>query len=177
MTKKPCKFSLTSYSAFERCSTDSIRTRGSDSCKSHRALQTIKNPLCSNVFFVLLVIGNRTSDLVGFNYSDDEKTKYSYLEIISNLGLLRDSGCPLSLDVYKDSFFMLYFKTTFEIDKFRDDSRTFQTPINPHSPATLYLRFKRPLQKVLRVTILYRVHRQFQLTSSREAFLSHTLDQ
>ena len=127
----------------------------------------------------VFVSGNRTSELVGFNYENDEKYRMSYLETISNMGLLRESGCPLNLEEYKNKFFFLFFKTTFEVDRYSAtaESRITQESINPSSPAVLYLRFSSPLRKVLRCTIFFRVSRQLQISSDRETFLSHSLEQ
>ena len=119
------------------------------------------------------------SDLVGYSYIDDEHTRMSYLEHITSLGLLREDGCNLPLNVHLKSFFMLHFKCSFELGDFSPVARdrVFLTPVNPSSPTLLYIKFKAPLKNVLRLTVLYRVHRQLQIDSSRMGFLSHSLEQ
>ena len=83
------------------------------------------------------------------------------------------------MDVWLKSAFMLNFKTSFELDRFSQSAneRIFQSPLTANGPTSIYVRFAAPLTEVLRMTVVYRCPRQVQLDSTRDCFLSHTIDQ
>ena len=102
----------------------------------------------------------------------------SFYYFQESLGLLRDSGSPISMDVWLSSAFLLNFKTSFETDRF-DLARdlVYQSPITNQGTTSIYVRFESPLEQVLRMTVISRCPRQAQIDVSRDAFLSHTIDQ
>ena len=119
------------------------------------------------------------SDIQGYNFLDRDHQEMSYYVFLDALGLFRSEGSPISQNTWLESQFMLPFKTTFETDRFSSTAgdRVLQHPITNSSPTSLYVRFAKPTTYVVRVTCFYKCLRRLQINSSREAFLSHVIDQ
>ena len=75
------------------------------------------------------------------------------------LGKINELGCDLPLEVWLDSSFILPFKISPELADYGPDmsERILQRSIVPHgSKYSLFMQFKRPTSKVIRVTVIYK---------------------
>ena len=119
------------------------------------------------------------SDIPGYNLVDESHQEMSYFVLLDSLGLIRNSGSPITMQTWLNSQFFLAYKTSFEHDRFSSavSDRLLQSPMPSNSPTTLYVRFQNATTYVVRILLFFRCLRRLQLNHSREGFLSHVLEQ
>ena len=131
----------------------------------------------AQLVFSLNPTGAGPADVGGYAFMNDSQKKYAYFTFLDSFNAFNENGSPISEEIFHSDFFALPFRLSFEIDRFRNTTRITQKPFNAGQPLSLFIRFKEPTTKTLRVLCFYRCVRRFQLDSARLGYLSHTTDQ
>ena len=142
------------------------------------------NPNISNIYLsagldikLPSVPGAGPADVGGFAFTNDSQKKYAYYTFLDAFNCFNEKGSPISEEIFHSDFFALPFRLSFEIDRFKNATKITQRPFNAGQPLNLFIRFKEPTTKTLRVLCFYRCIRRFQLDSARLGYMSHTTDQ
>ena len=92
---------------------------------------------------------------------------------------LTPNGSDISLESWLGSSFHLPFKTSFELGSYSGlaAERIKQQPIGVNDKYSLYLKFSKATEYVIRVIVFYRVQRYIQISHQRNVFKSHELEQ
>lgn len=125
---------------------------------------------CGTLFFI---------SCRGYDFTDEHHRRMAYFTFLDSWGMITPAGASISQDVWEKSQFHLPFRLSFELDRFSGlaSERVIQAPFAPYDHHNIYMKFKSPTTKVIRVCVFYRVVRRLQINQARDSFLSHSLDQ
>ena len=85
----------------------------------------------------------------------------------------------MSQESWINSYFHLPFRTSFQPNEFAGEAaeRIIAKPINEGNKYWLYMRFLSETTHVLRVIVVYRCTRYFQVDANKSVYMSHQLEQ
>ena len=93
---------------------------------------------------------------IGYSLEDDKHTRASYFQVLEHCGFLNEQGSPLSLKIWKSSFFFLPFRvsanssTTNFTGMAADKILHKPTITGNKGKASLFLRFRQTTSYIIR---------------------------